>query len=103
MNEVAHWFVTAGLGLLSLILSALGVVLWTNLRDVKHATDSLQHQNEAQERELAGLKATQVSHDGGFETVRRALERMDSKIDQLMIAIGRRPTPFGSGHGSSER
>lgn len=103
MTDVAHWLVTAGLGLFSLLLTGFAFVLWTNLRDVKNDTANLQRQNESQERELATLKATQSSHDNGFESVREALNRMDTKIDQLMMRVGYRPTPYDPGGGGGRR
>jgi hypothetical protein len=91
MNEsIAHWLVTSGIGLIAFLL-------WTMFRDVKADVVALKSQNATQERELEGLKTTQGNHSNGFEDVKSELRALSGKVDQVLISMGRRPTPYGDG------
>lgn len=97
MNDLAHWLVTAALGLFSLLLTGFAFVLWTNFRDVKSKTDDLTRQNESQERELATLKANHVNHTDGMAEVKVMLREVREAINQLSLRMGYRATPYTGG------
>ncbi len=87
----------------SLILTAFGVVLWNTFtktqRDVegrakqaevdavKVAIGALQAQNTKQETDLATLQANGAAHNLNTERLASAIERLDSKIDQLSQSL----------------
>ncbi len=96
-SEIAHWLLTAGLGLFSLLLTGFAVVLWSNLRDIKSDVGSLQRQNDGQERELATLKANHENHASGMQEVRDTLRELRDAIQQLMLRLGYRNTPYTAG------
>jgi cell division protein FtsB len=89
-SDIAHWLVTA-------IIGAFAFVLWWIFTNMNGKVAALELQNAAQERELATLKATQTSHSDGFEDVKQEIRALSGKVDQVLINLGRRPTPYGSG------
>lgn len=97
MNDLAHWLVTAGLGLMSLLLTAFAIVLWTNFRDVKSDVSTLTKQNETQERELATLKANHENHNDGMQEVKDMLRELRDAVQQLSLRMGYRTTPYSGG------
>ncbi len=99
MNDVAHWLVTGLLGLLSLLLTAFATVLWSNFRDIKTEVSALQKQNDSQERELATLKANHDNHANTIQEVKDLMRDLRTDIQQLMLRMGYRPTPYTAGEG----
>ena len=101
MSPESHTIITIVFGV---VVALIGLVYRNDQKafeafkqEQRARTTALEGQNSAHERELAALTATQTNHDGGFEVVRTALDRLDSKVDQIMIYMGRRPTPYGDG------
>jgi uncharacterized protein HemX len=99
-QELAHWILTMALG------GLLGVVSWvftTSRAETNARVQALENQNTQQETAIATLRAEQRAHDGGFERVESAVARLDSKIDGILVQLGRRMTPYGSGSDSGRK
>lgn len=102
-SDMAHWLITAGLGLFSLLLTGFAFVLWTNLRDVRTDVGTLTRQNESQERELATLKANHVNHSDSMQEVKDMLRELRDAINQLALRMGYRQTPYTGGEPGGGR
>lgn len=100
-DTTVHWLVTAG-------IYAIAGLLWTNMRDTKKDVDDLKRtappslvadiqalrtQNDAQERELATLKANHDAMTDAIDRLTAAFQRFEAKLDDYMM------NPRSSGHG----
>jgi hypothetical protein len=99
-QELAHWILTAALGALLAIVSW---VFTTSRAETNSRVQSLENQNLRQETQLATIEAEQRAHKGGFERVESAMSRLDSKIDGILVQLGRRMTPYGGGSDSGRK
>ena len=99
----AHELVTALLSLFMLVLSGFSFVLWTNLRDVRSDNAELRRQNDNQERDLATLKANHANHADAMSEVRDTLRELRDAINQLMLRMGYRATPYNAGESGGRK
>lgn len=76
-------------------LSLVAFLLWQLYSQTKRDVESLKAQNAKQETDLATLQANGNAHNLNTERLASAIERLDSKIDQLaqsVLASNRRPS-----------
>lgn len=75
-------------------LSLVAFLLWQLYSQTKRDVESLKAQNAKQETDLATLQANGAAHNLNTERLASAIERLDTKIDQLAqnILASRRPS-----------
>ena len=68
-------------------LSLVAFLLWQLYSQTKRDVDALKNQNAKQETDLATLQANSNSHNLNTERLASAIERLDTKIDQLSQSL----------------
>lgn len=68
-------------------LSLVAFLLWQLYSQTKRDVEALKAQNAKQETDLATLQANGNAHNLNTERLASAIERLDSKIDQLAQTI----------------
>jgi uncharacterized coiled-coil protein SlyX len=93
-------------GLLAIAGVLIGVIWSLGREDRKSMVDrvkALESQNATQERELATLRANHDAHEDSMTDLRAEIRSMNGKLDQVLIALGRRATPYTAGESGSGR
>jgi sucrose-6-phosphate hydrolase SacC (GH32 family) len=68
-------------------LSLVAFLLWQLYSTTKRDVEALKAQNAKQETDLATLQANGNAHNLNTERLASAIERLDSKIDQLSQSL----------------
>lgn len=69
------------------LLSVVAFLMFNMYREAKREIDSLKTQNAKQETDIATLQANGATHNVNTERLASAIERLDTKIDQLSQSL----------------
>lgn len=69
------------------VLSLVAFLLWNMYREARRDLDGLKTQNGKQETDIATLQANGNAHNLNTERLASAIERLDTKIDQLSQSL----------------
>lgn len=69
------------------VLSLVAFLLWNMYREARRDLDALKTQNGKQETDIATLQANGTAHNLNTERLASAIERLDTKIDQLSQSL----------------